>query len=170
MLDYDRPRPPDMGGIALCIANFISETAMGPWNSLKDRVYKEGHRVYLWHHEEPLHDSPSPDDLQSSDIGQEEVHWIEQDNRQPDCEDKATAGQNARATADKDYSYLGSPFSPVGQPTVEDEHRHHGLKDALLEHYTCLRQSRQLKWLKTARCIREDSEQSEGSEETVVLV
>jgi hypothetical protein len=91
------------------------------------------------------------------DIGQEEEHWIEADVR---ATREALANRHCPAAEDKDYSYLGEPFVPLGLPTLEEERRHHGLKDALLEHFTYVKTSGQLRWLKTASQIQAESNEN----------
>ena len=94
-----------------------------------------------------------------ADIGQEESHWIAQD----DMETTLAAMSTGRAGTELDLSYLGEAFNPVGLPSVEDSKHHHGLKEALLEHFTYMKQTRQIRWLKTAAQIREEASNSEES-------
>lgn len=86
------------------------------------------------------------------DIGQEEEHWIEADARAT-REALVESNRHCPAAEDKDYSYLSEPFIPLGLPGLEEERRHHGLKDALLEHFTFVKTTGQLRWLKTASQI-----------------
>ena len=99
---------------------------------------------------------------QLDDIGQDEEHWIEADNRAT-RESLAQVGRVCPAAQDRDYTYLGQAFIPLGRPPLEDARRHHGLKDALLEHFTYVRKAEMLKWLKIAARITSDKNSGQNN-------
>ena len=163
------------GTLICAFTSAMSGTAMGAWNSLLGSVRKDSECTFgamkkrfrilrlpflfrpthkigrVFRVCAALHNMLLDHDGMD-DIGQEEWHWIERDTTET-VTALQQSGHTGAAAQLCDYTYLGVAFSPHGRPTVDDQQRHHALKNVLLQHYVHMKTTKQLRWLKTARTI-----------------